>query len=154
MAGQEPKGSLLEGVFGETVSVKEGKPITLHTGLTEIQKDDMMDWTFGAEQNLIARVIKENIPTIFDTELNGKFKGRIQLSGPTGDLTILNTRSSDSGDYEVSNSTNIFKKTFRVRVDSGLSPGAIAGIVVGVIVLVAAAVFGIYFGYRKKGQML
>ncbi|XP_077081584.1 uncharacterized protein LOC143735317 isoform X2 [Siphateles boraxobius] len=143
----------MEGVFSETRSVKAGESITLHTGLTEIQKDEVMDWTFGAEQNLIARVRKENNPTIYNEELNGKFNGRLELSGQTGDLTILNTRSSDAGVYEVSNSINSFRKSISVSVRSGLSPGAIAGIVIGVIVLVAAAAVGIYFGYKKKGQM-
>ncbi|XP_077081580.1 uncharacterized protein LOC143735316 isoform X2 [Siphateles boraxobius] len=177
MARQEPKGSLLEGVFSETRSVKAGESITLHTGLTEIQKDEVMDWTFGAEQNLIARVRKDNIPTIYNDELNGKFKGRLNLDGLTGNLTISNMKTTDSGDYEVSNSINSFKKSISVSVsasvdpkpvpkpvpepvpesavpESGLSPGATAGIVIAVIAAAAAAVGGIAYGYWKKGQML
>lgn len=127
----------VEGVFGETVS--EGKPITLRTGLTEIQKGDVIDWRFGAEYILIARVRTDSNPTTYEDALEGKFRGRLQLNGQTGDLTITNIKTTDAGDYEVSNSINTFKKTLTVNVRSGPSSGAAAGIASAVVLLVAAA---------------
>uniref|UniRef100_A0A8C2HXI2 Ig-like domain-containing protein n=1 Tax=Cyprinus carpio TaxID=7962 RepID=A0A8C2HXI2_CYPCA len=79
------------GVFGESLSVKEGDSVTLFPQLTEIKKDDVIDW-----------------------------RGRLQLNGQTGDLTITNFRSTDTGDYEVSNIINNFRKTISVTVMSAV----------------------------------
>lgn len=102
------------GVFGETmsVSVKEGDSFTLFPGLTEIKKDDVIDWRFG--DILIARVRNNNNPSVYEDALEGKFRGRLKLNGQTGDLTITNTTSTDAGVYEVSNSINTIKKTFSI----------------------------------------
>ncbi|KAL0153094.1 hypothetical protein M9458_051588 [Cirrhinus mrigala] len=118
---------------GETklVSAKEGGSVTLYPQLTEIKKDDVIDWRFG--DNLIARVRNNNNPSVYEDELDGKFRGRLQLNGQTGDLTITKIKTTDAGVYEVSNSINTIRKTFSVS----------AGIVVGVVVLVAAVVVGV-----------
>ncbi len=102
------------GVFGEkmSVSVKEGESVTLYPELSEIKKDDVIDWRFG--DSLIARVRNNNNASVYEDALNGKFSGRMNLNGQTGDLTITNFRNTDAGDYEVSNSINTFKKTFSV----------------------------------------
>ncbi len=102
------------GVFGEkmSVSVKEGDSVTLYPELSEIKKDDVIDWRF--RDSLIARVRINNNPTVYEDALDGKFRGRLNLNGQTGDLTITNFRNTDAGDYEVSNSINTFKKTFSV----------------------------------------
>ncbi len=100
------------GVFGESVSVKEGDPVTLSPELSEIKEDDVIDWRFG--DILIARVRNNNNASVYEDALNGKFSGRMNLNGQTGNLTITNFRNTDAGDYEVSNSINTFKKTFSV----------------------------------------
>ncbi|KAF4097278.1 hypothetical protein G5714_021286 [Onychostoma macrolepis] len=139
------------GVFSKTVSVKEGDSVTLFPELTEIKKDEVIDWRFG--DVLIARVRNNNNLSVYEDALDGKFRGRLTLNGQTGDLTITNFRTTDAGEYEVSNSINTIKKTFSVVLHSGLSPGEIAGIVVGVLVaLVAAAVGGVI--YKKKSQVI
>uniref|UniRef100_A0A673MMJ4 Immunoglobulin domain-containing protein n=1 Tax=Sinocyclocheilus rhinocerous TaxID=307959 RepID=A0A673MMJ4_9TELE len=100
------------GVFGETKLVNEGESVTLFPRLTEIKKDDVIDWRF--EKILIARVRNNNNPTTYDDELDGKFRGRLKLNGQTGDLTITNIKSTDSGVYEITNSINTIRKTFSV----------------------------------------
>ncbi len=102
-------------MFGEPVSVKEKDSVNLLTGLTEIQANDVLDWRFGAGQDLIARVNKAaGMNSIYNEVLDGKFKDRLHLDDKTGSLTIMNVRSTDSGDYEVSTSITGFKKTFTV----------------------------------------
>ncbi|KAK7136656.1 hypothetical protein R3I93_016869 [Phoxinus phoxinus] len=142
----------MEGVFGDSVSVTEGKSVTLNTGLSEIKTDEVIEWRFG--ETLLGRVRKASKPTFDEDALDGKFKGRLTLNNQTGDLTISNIKITDSGEYKVSNKVDL-SKTFNVTVSgSGLSPGAIAGIVIAVIAAVGAAVGGVVYGYWKKGQML
>ncbi len=100
------------GVFGESVSVKEGDSVTLSPELSEIKKDDVIDWRF--RDSLIARVRNNNNPSVYEDALNGTFSGRMNLNGQTGNITITNFRNTDAGDYEVSNSINTIKKTFSV----------------------------------------
>ncbi|XP_042604929.1 uncharacterized protein LOC109074518 [Cyprinus carpio] len=107
-----------EGVFGESLSVKEGDSVTLFPQLTEIKKDDVIDWRFG--DILIARVRNNNKPSVYEDALDGKFKGRLKLDGQTGDLTITNFRNTDTGEYEVSNIINNFRKTISVTVMSAV----------------------------------
>ncbi len=100
------------GVFGESVSVKEGDSVTLSPELSEIKTDDVIDWRF--RDSLIARVRNNNNPSVYEDALNGTFSGRMNLNGQTGNITITNFRNTDAGDYEVSNSINTIKKTFSV----------------------------------------
>lgn len=147
---------ILEGVFGESVSVKEGEAVTLNTGLTEIQANDVLEWRFGAGQDRIARINKAaGVTKTYDEILGGHFKDRLKLDDKTGSLTIINSRTTDSGDYEVATTITDFKKTFTVSVvsDSGLSPGAIAGIVVSVLLALAGAGAGVVY-YKTKRQVL
>ncbi|KAK2906672.1 hypothetical protein Q8A67_005657 [Cirrhinus molitorella] len=147
---------LPEGVFGESVSVNEGESVTLATGLTEIQSNDVLEWKFGPGNDRIVRFNKATgVTKINDDVLGGQFKDRLQLDDKTGSLTIKNAKTTDSGDYEVTTSIETFKKKFTVSVvsDSGLSPGAITGIVVAVLGAVAAAVAGVLYK-KTKGQVL
>lgn len=97
----------------EVVSVKGGDSVTLHTD-SQIQKGDVTYWKFGPKRILIARYNKAaKVRKINEDELEGKFKGRLKLDDKTGDLTITNIRTTDSGEYEVS-SDDDFKKSFNV----------------------------------------
>ncbi|XP_048054293.1 uncharacterized protein LOC125273071 isoform X2 [Megalobrama amblycephala] len=94
---------LLEGVFGvETdeieVPVMEGDSFTLRAGLTEIQRDDEVEWRFGSSRTRIIRIAAGNV-TRYDDE---KFRERLKLERQTGDLTITNVSNEHNGVYQLS----------------------------------------------------
>uniref|UniRef100_A0A8C1LDP0 Ig-like domain-containing protein n=1 Tax=Cyprinus carpio TaxID=7962 RepID=A0A8C1LDP0_CYPCA len=92
----------LAGVFGvdevKSVSVMEGDSVTLNTDFTEIQRDDLIMWTF--ELVLIAKINgKDNKREFYDE----RFRDRLKLD-QTGTLTIMNINTTDSGLYKVTSS--------------------------------------------------
>ncbi|XP_050959751.1 uncharacterized protein LOC127161147 isoform X2 [Labeo rohita] len=101
------------GVFGADVevSVMVGDSFTLHTD-TKIQAEDVIEWSFG--QEAIA-MINEGYPEISASD---DLKNRLQLDKQTGDLTIRNIKTTDSGDYkfEIIKTTRSSEKTLSVRV--------------------------------------
>ncbi|KAI2650773.1 T-lymphocyte surface antigen Ly-9 [Labeo rohita] len=107
----------ISGVFGESVTVMEGDSVTLHTNVTEILNDKEIVWSFNT--TLIARVIQNN--AVYDDLL---IKDRLQLDNQTGDLTITNIRTTDSGLYSFGykNSSDGSVKTFSVTCvrDTGM----------------------------------
>ncbi|XP_050957318.1 carcinoembryonic antigen-related cell adhesion molecule 1 [Labeo rohita] len=127
----------------------EGDSVTLHTGLTEIQRDKFsIQWMFG--DRLIAEIPKKQKQF---NESDGKFSGRLKLDNQTGYLNITNIRTTDSGDYELQISSSNYTINRRINVTvtgSGLSPGAVAGIVVVVVLLVAAAAAAVVIYYCHK----
>jgi len=84
----------------KSVSVMEGDSITLNTD-TELQTDDVIQWRFGSEKSPIATINKGT--GIFSTSdgPDGRFRDRLKLDHQTGSLTIMNTRTTDSGDYQI-----------------------------------------------------
>ncbi|XP_048038038.1 uncharacterized protein LOC125263163 isoform X1 [Megalobrama amblycephala] len=105
---------VFDGVFGEPVSVVEGDSVTLHTDLTEIEKDDVLEWRFGARGALIAQINRgADKSYIYDEALNQRFRGRLKLDNQTGDLTIRNIRTEHSGPYEAT-SGHTLNKIFNV----------------------------------------
>uniref|UniRef100_A0A8C2JZF0 Ig-like domain-containing protein n=1 Tax=Cyprinus carpio TaxID=7962 RepID=A0A8C2JZF0_CYPCA len=115
----------LIGVFGDEVkrvSVKEGDSVTLHTDVTQIQKYNDTEWTFGDT------FIKFNIKTqqVSYSDSAERFRDRMKVDHQTGSLTIMNTRTTDSGDYILQMYGNPYlKKTFRVTIYAPLSPPVI-----------------------------
>nr|XP_055074160.1 SLAM family member 6-like isoform X4 [Misgurnus anguillicaudatus] len=110
---------LARGVFGdevESVSVLEGDSVTLHTDITQIQRDDQIVWMFGPQETRIAEIIKQyNWSFIFDI---GRFRAILQLNSQTGSLTITNIRSTYNGLYKlqiISNRATSYKR-FNVAV--------------------------------------
>lgn len=106
-------------VTGEmkTVSVNEGEPIILYTGLIEIEGHDLILWKF--KDHLIAEINKgTNRFLSHDTRAGGKFKGRLQLSEKSGSLTIRGSRLTDSEDYHLYmiSSTHTIQRTISVTV--------------------------------------
>ncbi|XP_026110337.1 CD48 antigen-like [Carassius auratus] len=77
----------------KSVSVMEGESVTLHTDITEIQRDDEIEWRFNS-----IRIATADIPEYENAE---RFRDRLKLD-QTGSLTITDTRTTDSGDYKVS----------------------------------------------------
>ncbi|KTF73010.1 hypothetical protein cypCar_00046383, partial [Cyprinus carpio] len=110
-------------VFADTdtvksVSVKEGDSVTLQINVTEIQTDDMIEWKFGTNNFLIAK-INGKTSKIFDGP-DGRFRDRLKLDHQTGSLIITNTTITDSGLYELkisSTSSSGTKHRFNVTVN-------------------------------------
>ncbi|KAG1929396.1 hypothetical protein F2P79_022951 [Pimephales promelas] len=106
----------LSGVFGvdavKSVSVTEGESVSLNTD-TEIQADELILWSTGHNNSLIAKIKGYN----YKTDFLERFRDRLKLDHQTGSLTITNTRTTDSGLYKVTSSTrsetplNIFSLT-------------------------------------------
>uniref|UniRef100_A0A8C2HDA6 Ig-like domain-containing protein n=1 Tax=Cyprinus carpio TaxID=7962 RepID=A0A8C2HDA6_CYPCA len=91
-------------VFADPAAVKmvtEGDSVTLESGVTEIQTGDVITWTFGHPETRIARINKDD--GIFSTSLGDAvgFRDRLKLDHQTGSLSITNTRTTDSGLYNV-----------------------------------------------------
>ncbi|XP_056614656.1 uncharacterized protein LOC130429853 [Triplophysa dalaica] len=104
-------------VFGDTVSVTEGDSVTLHTGLTDIQRDDVIEWTFGDEQVLIAVINRAANKISLSDGSNGRFNGSLKLNDQNGDLTITNLRSEHTGVYHLDiTREKTTTKTFSVGV--------------------------------------
>ncbi|XP_052447274.1 uncharacterized protein LOC127988510 isoform X2 [Carassius gibelio] len=86
-------------VKSESESVMEGDSVTLRTDVTEILKHEEIDWRFG--KILIANInMKENKSTLYNTSATEIFRNRLKLD-QTGSLIIMNTRTTDSGEYKV-----------------------------------------------------
>ncbi|XP_051551609.1 natural killer cell receptor 2B4-like, partial [Myxocyprinus asiaticus] len=106
------------GVFGvESVSVMEGEYVTLRTNDAEIHEGDYMLWDFGAKKDPFARINKKAGIFSMSDRLDGRFRGRLLLSNKTGDLTITNTRITDTGLYKLQISgAKMSSETFSVTV--------------------------------------
>ncbi|XP_073717723.1 uncharacterized protein [Misgurnus anguillicaudatus] len=155
----------INGVFGDevkSVSVIEGGSVTLYTDITETHREDLIEWRFGDQQDLIARINKEaNAVSIYDDVLNGRFRHRLQLNDQTGDLTITNITTQHTGLYTLDIfSRETTKKTFNISVSldgndedqsSGLSSGVVAGLCVFLLVLVFALAVAVFL-YRRLSR--
>ncbi|XP_073793442.1 uncharacterized protein isoform X9 [Danio rerio] len=108
---------LQPGVFGvdinemKSVSVKMGESVNLHTD-DELQSYFSIEWWFGGSR--IAR-IKRGIldsPQYKDE----RFTDRLKLDNQTGSLTIINTRRTDEGVYELTITTDNEESTRRFNL--------------------------------------
>ncbi|XP_077081412.1 uncharacterized protein LOC143735215 [Siphateles boraxobius] len=93
----------------ESVSVIEGDSVTLHTDVTEIQRDGVIEWRFG--EDLIARISSESNKNIVLVCPN---RQTLLLDHQTGDLKIRKVRITDFGLYklEINCDRGISYKTF------------------------------------------
>ncbi|XP_043078764.1 uncharacterized protein LOC122327450 isoform X4 [Puntigrus tetrazona] len=138
----------LVGVFADSgtvksVSVMEGYPVTLQSGLTQIQENDLIYWYSEDSGILIAHINKEaghfNIS-------DGRLKDRLELDHQTGSLTIMNINIKDSGLYNVTiKRNNVTNHRFNVTVYALISAAAVGC----VLVVAAVGVFWIYRRHRK-----
>ncbi|XP_073691679.1 uncharacterized protein [Garra rufa] len=95
----------------ESMSVKEGTSALLQTA-AEIQTDDLILWTFGAQNRL---VVKSDSGT---TSIGRQFGDRLKLNMQTGSLTIWDMRITDSGHFklQIINSEQTTFRRFNVTV--------------------------------------
>lgn len=99
------------------ISVVEGESVTLYPD-TEVQKDDLIVWTFGYEDIRIAQMTGKTRETYEGTD--GRFGDRLKVDKRTGSLTIKSTRTDHSGLYKLqmrSSSRGTTNKTFKVAVN-------------------------------------
>ncbi|XP_052446764.1 uncharacterized protein LOC127988182 [Carassius gibelio] len=98
----------------KTVSVMEGESITLHIDVSEEQKYFLIQWMFGS-----IRIAEVNRLMQTSSTYGGpdeRFRDRLHLD-QTGSVTILNTRTTDSGLYKVTViSSETSYMTFNVTV--------------------------------------
>ncbi|XP_026801002.3 SLAM family member 5-like [Pangasianodon hypophthalmus] len=108
----------------ETVKLQEvkGTTITLHTGITGIQSDAQILWSYGpekAEEKILnSQVFKGETAT----EISERFKERLQLDRTSGALTIRNVSRNHSGVYLLHVITGrLTTRTFSVSVYAPVS---------------------------------
>ncbi|XP_067252655.1 junctional adhesion molecule-like [Chanodichthys erythropterus] len=143
----------------KTMSVKEGEPVTLDPGTTK-NLNDVMTWYFNNIS--IAEITGDQSKICTDVQCEEKFRDRLKLDHQTGSLTIMDTKTTDSGEYklEISSSISIQHrrrrsvsitsvKSFRVSVIAVSGSGAVAGISVAVVVLLVFAVVTAGVIYRR-----
>ncbi|XP_052394804.1 uncharacterized protein LOC127942852 [Carassius gibelio] len=143
-------------VVGETdgvksVSVMEGDSVTLQYDVSEVQRDDLIVWRFGDKGLLLAKIdVESNNISLNDAD--ERFRDRLKLS-ESRSLTIKNTRTTDSGLYEVqirgSESSQRFLLSVSAIPDSTQSTGFTTGIVLAIL-LAAAVVAAVVIHYRRK----
>ncbi|XDV22828.1 hypothetical protein PO909_027634 [Leuciscus waleckii] len=112
---------LFKGVFGvdPVRSVLEGGSVTLHAGLTETQRIDLILWTFGSDSTRIAQINKMiNKLSLYNDALDGIFRDRLKLDDQTGDLTITNITTEHDGLYELQmfGEKEVLPKKFSIMV--------------------------------------
>lgn len=86
------------------VSEDEGHSLTLPTKVTELNKDDKIQWCYEDENNLIAEIEwrnkGDNKCSTYDGA-DGRFRNKLSLAVKTGDLTINNIRTLHAGLYRL-----------------------------------------------------
>ncbi|KAA0711780.1 hypothetical protein E1301_Tti019095 [Triplophysa tibetana] len=110
---------VVNGVFGDevkSVSVMEGESVTLHTDV-ELQTDDVILWNYRPENTFVAIINWEARSTkLSDDE---RFRDRLEVNNQTGDLTISDIRTTESGLYTlmIRRNNEISNKNFNLTVN-------------------------------------
>ncbi len=95
--------------------MKEGEPVTLDPGAVK-NPNDLMTWYFNYTH--IAEITRD-LSKICTGDLcedgDERFRHRLKLDQQTGSLTITNTRTTDSGLYEVSSSNRRHRRSISIK---------------------------------------
>uniref|UniRef100_A0A672M6F0 Ig-like domain-containing protein n=1 Tax=Sinocyclocheilus grahami TaxID=75366 RepID=A0A672M6F0_SINGR len=108
-------------VFGDSdavksVSVTEGDSVTLDSGVTDKQSDNLITWNFKTNGPLIAKIDQAaNDISIIDDGPDKRFRDRLKVDHQTGSLTITNITTQHAGVYQVTISSKI-KIIYRFNV--------------------------------------
>ncbi|XP_067226412.1 hepatic and glial cell adhesion molecule-like isoform X2 [Chanodichthys erythropterus] len=85
-------------------SVTEGESVSLNSSFTQIHRDEEIEWKF---RNILIASVMNNKSRFYAETAEGRFRDRLKLDHQTGSLTIINSRTTDSGLYTVSRDTTI-----------------------------------------------
>ncbi|XP_043079799.1 uncharacterized protein LOC122328157 [Puntigrus tetrazona] len=130
-------------------SVKEGESVTLNPLVVKNPKDLLM-WYFN--NTFVAEITGDPSKICTGVQSEERFRDRLKLDHLTGSLTIMNTRTTDSGEYQlhIRRSRFSIKRGFSVSVTvSGLSSAAVVGICVAVLLPVATTAV-VFFCSKKE----
>lgn len=94
----------------------EGECANLNTDVHELQRDALILWMFGPEDNLIAKADMENKKMSTYDGVNGRFRDRLKLDRQTGSLTITNITAEHIRVYnlQITRSRGTKYKKFKV----------------------------------------
>ncbi|XP_051956661.1 SLAM family member 5-like [Xyrauchen texanus] len=110
----------------ESVTVREGGVLRLHSRVVELKGNLQILWTAesGSQSARVAQMYHGNIYTHYDE----RFTGRVQLEQQTGSLTISNIRSNESGIYKalIVNNKQIAAREYKVNVYATVSVPAMS----------------------------
>ncbi|XP_052446725.1 SLAM family member 5-like isoform X1 [Carassius gibelio] len=106
----------------KSVSVMEGDSVTLFTDLTEIQKAELILWTFGSDSTRIAQINRLINKISYYDGPDERFRDRLKLDSQTGSLTITNTTTQHAGLYQLQfiGGKPVTPKKFSVMVSARL----------------------------------
>ncbi|XP_056615391.1 uncharacterized protein LOC130430345 isoform X2 [Triplophysa dalaica] len=93
----------------DKLSVNEGDPFTLNSGQTELG-DNVLTWRFK-DKHIVT--VSKHQTSVCDEE---RFKDRVHVDPQTGSLTVRNSRTKDSGLYQLQISTETSERKFTVTV--------------------------------------
>ncbi|XP_057182576.1 uncharacterized protein LOC130549385 [Triplophysa rosa] len=92
---------------------KNGSPVTLECDVTELQSDDVIEWSF--RDKVIAKFSTDN--KLFTAD--ERFTDRLQVDDQTGSLIITDIRIEDAGLYKVKISSSSGVKSFLQLITGG-----------------------------------
>ncbi len=95
--------------------VEEGKSVTLDPDLVR-QPNEVMRWYFDGI--LIAEITGYQSKICTDDQCKERFRDRLKLDHQTGSLTITNTRTRDSGLYQLQISRSLHRSNSATSVKS------------------------------------
>ncbi len=101
------------GVDTDGVSVMEGDSVALHTD-AKMNQQDRIKWYFNSIR--IAEIIYNHSKICTDEVCKERFRDRLKLDSHTGDLTIINIRTTDAGVYRLLMNSRNSDRIFNVAV--------------------------------------